>query len=208
MRIFFALELMPSAMLEIATWRDRSFRGLAAGGAAHPVPPGNLHITLAFRGDVAEHKREVLCDRVSQSLDQAPIKTVSLTIDELGYWQRQGILWLGSSRCPLNCNSWQIDSRGWVLGLEVNRTTSFFGLISPCFVVANYRRQRWNHPISACITGTLYFSNHAKVSVALVTTRCNAGRSVPDPDRADIQASQFGTSSEFGVRFLISLTYL
>ena len=100
MRIFFALELMPSAMLEIATWRDRSFRGLAAGGAAHPVPPGNFHITLAFMGDVAEHKREVLCDRVSQSLKQEPIEAVSLTINELGYWQRQGILWLGPKRTP------------------------------------------------------------------------------------------------------------
>jgi len=97
MRIFFALDLEPAAKLEMGAWRDKSFRGLAA---ARPVPSGNFHITLAFIGDVAEHKLERLCDSVDQSLSREPSETASLAINELGYWQRQGILWLGPGHCP------------------------------------------------------------------------------------------------------------
>jgi 2'-5' RNA ligase len=100
MRIFFALDLAPGTKLEMAAWRDRSFRELAAGGMARPVPAGNFHITLAFMGDVAEQKLERLCDSVDQSLNREPVEAASLAINELGYWQRQGILWLGPRHCP------------------------------------------------------------------------------------------------------------
>ncbi len=100
MRIFFALELAPETKLEISSWRDRSFRDLAAGGVARPVNPGNFHITLAFTGDVAVQRLERLCDSVDQLLEKNPLGPGSFTISEIGYWQRQGILWLGPKHCP------------------------------------------------------------------------------------------------------------
>jgi 2'-5' RNA ligase len=100
MRIFFALDLAPAAKLELSAWRDKSFRELAAGGMARPVPAGNFHMTLAFIGDVTEQKLEGLCDSVDQSLSREPVEAVGLAINELGYWPRQGILWLGPRHCP------------------------------------------------------------------------------------------------------------
>ena len=100
MRTFFALDLTPAAKLEIATWRERSFRELATGGMARPVHPGNFHITLAFVGDVTEQKLERLCDSVEQWLARESPAGAVLVFDELGYWQRQGILWLGLKQCP------------------------------------------------------------------------------------------------------------
>jgi 2'-5' RNA ligase len=100
MRIFFALDLTPTAKLEIASWRDRSFRELAAGGRARPVPPGNFHVTLAFIGDVAQYKLESLCNSVEYSLGSKSMGTCEVAFNELGYWQRQGILWLGPKHCP------------------------------------------------------------------------------------------------------------
>jgi 2'-5' RNA ligase len=67
---------------------------------AHAVPPGNFHITLAFIGDLAQQKLELLCASVGQSLEKNPLEAGSFTISELGYWQRQGILWLGPKHCP------------------------------------------------------------------------------------------------------------
>ena len=100
MRLFFALDLPPAAKLKIDAWRDRSFRELSAGGIARPVHPGNFHITLAFIGDVDERKLESLCDSVDQWLEQAPPAQGSLSLNQVGYWQRQGILWLGPEHCP------------------------------------------------------------------------------------------------------------
>ena len=100
MRIFFALDLAPAAKMELVAWRDKSFRELATGGMARPVPAANFHITLAFIGDVTEQKLDRLCDSVDQSLSREPVEAVGLAINELGYWQRQGILWLGPRHCP------------------------------------------------------------------------------------------------------------
>jgi len=100
MRIFFALDLPPSVKQDIADWRDRSFRGLLAGATARAVPAGNFHVTLAFVGEVPQYDLDRLCCSVDQLLDRASIGTDNLAFDELGYWQRQGILWLGPKHYP------------------------------------------------------------------------------------------------------------
>ena len=86
---------------EIATWRDKSFRDLTAGGMARAVSPGNFHITLAFIGEVAEQRLERLCDSVDQWRNRRPVADIDLQINELGYWSRQGILWLAPRHCPV-----------------------------------------------------------------------------------------------------------
>ena len=101
MRIFFALDLTPEAKLKIANWRDRSFRDLAVGGTARSVPGGYFHVTLAFVGEVAESKLESLCNSVEQSVGCKSIELGEISFNELGYWSRQGILWLGSKNGPV-----------------------------------------------------------------------------------------------------------
>ncbi len=100
MRIFFALDLTPEAKLKIADWRDRSFRDLAVGGTARSVPAGNFHITLAFVGEVAQYNLESLCTSVEEVVGRQSIEPGEVTFNELGYWQRHGILWLGSKHGP------------------------------------------------------------------------------------------------------------
>lgn len=97
MRIFFALDVSPSTKMAVSDWRDKSFRELAG---VRPVSPGNFHITLAFIGEVAATKLEGLCDDVDQLLGRGSVEAGNLVINELGYWQRQGILWLGPRHCP------------------------------------------------------------------------------------------------------------
>jgi len=85
MRIFIALDLTPKAKLKVANWRDRSFRDLAVGGTARPVPAGNFHITLAFVGAVAEYKLESLCNSVEEFVDRESIELGEITFDETGF---------------------------------------------------------------------------------------------------------------------------
>ncbi|MEH6636564.1 MAG: RNA 2',3'-cyclic phosphodiesterase [Halioglobus sp.] len=101
MRLFFALDLTPDAKLEIATWRDRSFGDLRFSDMARPVSAGNLHITLGFIGEMAEAGLERLYENVDQWLGSEALPAFDLTLDELGYWQRQGILWLGPGHSPV-----------------------------------------------------------------------------------------------------------
>lgn len=91
MRVFFALELAPVDKLSIDNWRDRNYAVLGAGVAAE-----NLHLTLAFAGECAVPRLEDLCDGAAA----IEARQFSLRMDELGYWPRQQLFWLGCSDVP------------------------------------------------------------------------------------------------------------
>ncbi|MCB1692453.1 MAG: RNA 2',3'-cyclic phosphodiesterase [Pseudomonadales bacterium] len=91
MRLFFGLKPAPHEALEIADWRSKSLPPLD-----HPVPAANLHITLTFLGEVPERSLEVLVDEAG-GIRNAPLR---LTLDELGYWPRPRILWIGPRSVP------------------------------------------------------------------------------------------------------------
>lgn len=95
MRLFFALEPDSQTALQIADWRDRQF-----ALAGRPVPVANLHITLAFLGDIAPAKLERVCLAVDEQLQRDTPRGGTLNLDQIGYWAKQGILWLGPSSCP------------------------------------------------------------------------------------------------------------
>ena len=90
MRLFFALLPEPMLSRRIADWRDAY---LTAQG--RPVPVANLHSTLAFLGEVSPHRLEGLCDNVDHLLGSAPLPGGSLKLDQVGYWPKPGIFWLG-----------------------------------------------------------------------------------------------------------------
>lgn len=94
MRVFFGLEPDAATTLAIANWRDRQL--LCSG---RPVPAANLHITLAFIGELPEPDIDRLCRAVD---DWVPGKVpgATLKLDRTGYWPRPGIFWLGPGEWP------------------------------------------------------------------------------------------------------------
>lgn len=95
MRLFFALQPAGATALAIGDWRDRQ---LACDGRA--VPPANFHITLAFLGEIPATALPELCDSVDRHLDGQARCADSLNLNTLGYWARQGLLWLGPDEWP------------------------------------------------------------------------------------------------------------
>jgi len=95
MRLFFALELPAGLALEISDWRDRSLTGVG-----RPVPPANFHITLAFLGELDEPALDALCTDVDTALAARRPAAGRLQLDQVGYWERPGIYWLGPRQWP------------------------------------------------------------------------------------------------------------
>ncbi|WP_192459199.1 RNA 2',3'-cyclic phosphodiesterase [Musicola keenii] len=91
-RLFFALSLPEETSQQIIRWRAQSFP-LQAG---RPVAAANLHLTLAFLGEVSERKAQqlqTLAGRIHQP-------GFTLTLDDAGHWPRPGVVWLGCRHAP------------------------------------------------------------------------------------------------------------
>ncbi|MFV0278911.1 MAG: RNA 2',3'-cyclic phosphodiesterase [Parahaliea sp.] len=95
MRVFFGIEPGQEAALAISDWRDRQF-----GPCGRPVSVANLHMTLAFGGELPNTAVDSLCDATDHWVDGSDIPAVTLELDQTGYWQVPGIYWLGPSRWP------------------------------------------------------------------------------------------------------------
>ena len=89
--------------LFFALWPDEGVRARIQEMAARlPLREGrrvsedNLHITLVFLGSVAESSR--LCaEAVADGVAATPF---TLSLDQLGYWPRPRVVWLGTSVIP------------------------------------------------------------------------------------------------------------
>jgi 2'-5' RNA ligase len=89
-RVFFALwpdDQVRWALAEVQ-------RSLPLSG--RPVKPVNLHITLAFVGNVEEEQMQGM----AQAAGQVSNPAFSVAFDRLGYFRKPQILWLGASRSP------------------------------------------------------------------------------------------------------------
>ncbi len=92
MRLFFAL--VPDAALRAAL-RERALEmARQIGGRA--VPPGNLHLTLAFLGEV-EPARVTALATIYGAL---PTEQFALTLDRIGEWHHAGVAWIAPSVVP------------------------------------------------------------------------------------------------------------
>ncbi|WP_151994984.1 RNA 2',3'-cyclic phosphodiesterase [Buttiauxella massiliensis] len=92
-RLFFALELPAEVQQQIIQWRTTQF----PEDSGRPVAAANLHLTLAFLGDISVEKQKalsLLAGRIRQS-------GFTLKIDDAGQWLRSNVVWIGPRHAPL-----------------------------------------------------------------------------------------------------------
>jgi len=90
-RLFFALwpsEEVRSGLVEVmASLHARR---------AKPVAAENLHITLLFLGSVTAQTR-ICAEKVGEGIAGHPFE---LRLDQIGFWPKSGIVWLGARELP------------------------------------------------------------------------------------------------------------
>ncbi len=91
-RLFFALCPTEAARGELLAIARREIS--AAAGPL--VESANLHITLAFLGDLAPGQRRC----VAQFAAGIRAETIALTVDCISYWCGPGVAWAGASQSP------------------------------------------------------------------------------------------------------------
>lgn len=91
-RLFFAIEMPAPLQRQIVRWRADHF----APEAGRPVVAANLHLTLAFLGDVSEEKQQALAALAGRIRQPG----FTLTLDDAGQWLRSRVVWLGIRQPP------------------------------------------------------------------------------------------------------------
>ena len=91
-RLFFAIELPAPVQRQIVRWRAEHF----PPEAGRPVAAANLHLTLAFLGDVSAGKQRALAAMAGR-ISQPPF---TLHLDDAGQWLRSRVVWLGTRQPP------------------------------------------------------------------------------------------------------------
>lgn len=86
-RVFFGLWPAPELSAQLAAL------AVAAAGqfGGRPTRQDTIHLTLAFLGDVPEAQLPTLCDVAGR----VAFRPFELSLDQVGYWPRQRLLWAG-----------------------------------------------------------------------------------------------------------------
>ncbi len=92
MRLFFALWPDDAVRAELARW-SRELHALCGGRTTRPE---NLHVTLAFLGNVEDAQ----VAEVERAASEVSPRAVSLVLDRPGYWKYNRIAWAGASLVP------------------------------------------------------------------------------------------------------------
>ncbi|WP_277269162.1 RNA 2',3'-cyclic phosphodiesterase, partial [Pantoea septica] len=91
-RLFFGIGLPDALQQQLVRWRADSF----ADDAGRPIVAANLHLTLAFLGEVKSEtaqKLQQLAARIQQP-------AFDIDLDDAGHWPRPGVVWIGCRRPP------------------------------------------------------------------------------------------------------------
>lgn len=91
-RLFFGIGLPTTIQQEIIAWRASAFNA----DAGRPLAAANLHLTLAFLGEISDEKASAI-SRLAARIRQPPF---TLHLDDAGHWPRPGVVWLGPRQAP------------------------------------------------------------------------------------------------------------
>ena len=91
-RVFFAIEIPTKIQRQIVRWRAENF----PDDAGRPVAAANMHITLAFLGEVSAEKQTALA-KLAGRIRQPGF---TLHLDDAGQWLRSRVVWLGTRQPP------------------------------------------------------------------------------------------------------------
>ncbi|XTZ37661.1 RNA 2',3'-cyclic phosphodiesterase [Salmonella enterica] len=91
-RLFFAIALPADIQTQIVHWRAQQF----PPDAGRPIAAANLHLTLAFLGDIGKDKQRAL-EQLAGRIHQPGF---TLALDDAGHWLRSRVVWLGSRQPP------------------------------------------------------------------------------------------------------------
>jgi len=91
-RLFFALWPDDAVCARLAHWS----RELHAACGGRPTRSENLHVTLAFLGNVEDARVE----EVERAAEAVAPRRCSLILDQPGYWKHNRIAWAGASTVP------------------------------------------------------------------------------------------------------------
>ncbi|MFK8019114.1 MAG: RNA 2',3'-cyclic phosphodiesterase [Pseudomonadales bacterium] len=117
MRLFFGLDLPVDTKLAIDQWRNSNYSLLGPG-----VPAANFHITLAFLGECKPQQIEQLLLGAS-GISAAPFE---LVLNDIGFWQKNGILWMGSRQQPDELHALAKQCRAIARGLQLDKSGKQF----------------------------------------------------------------------------------
>lgn len=104
MRLFFALWPDEGVRTQMGRWTQELHA--VCGGRA--MRRENLHVTLAFLGNVEEAR----VAEVERAVDAVVPRAVSLVLDTPGYWKHNRIVWAGASSAPQELESFVAELRG------------------------------------------------------------------------------------------------
>lgn len=91
MRAFFGIAFEPGLQVDVDAWRRQNLPDFV-----RPVLAENFHLTLAFLGDVSGRQLHVLVERAGL----VRCNRFELTLDQVGYWPKREIAYLGPSVVP------------------------------------------------------------------------------------------------------------
>lgn len=91
-RLFFAL--WPDPALRDTLYKATRKAVRASGGK--PVPPENLHITLAFLGSLSPEDAK----KAREGAASVQGRSFELILDRFGFWPEPRVVWLGASVVP------------------------------------------------------------------------------------------------------------
>jgi 2''-5'' RNA ligase len=91
-RVFFAIEIPTTIQKQIVRWRAEHF----PDDAGRPVAAANMHMTLAFLGEVSAEKQQALATMAGRIRQPG----FTLQLDDAGQWLRSQVVWLGTRQPP------------------------------------------------------------------------------------------------------------
>ena len=103
MRLFFALWPDDAVRAQLARW-SRDLHALCGGRTTRPE---NLHVTLAFLGDVEDAR----VAEVERAASEVAPRAATLVLDQPGYWKHNRIAWAGASTVPAGLDAFVVQLR-------------------------------------------------------------------------------------------------